>query len=887
MFRPIFRSSSELEAPRPTTTSSEDDRKIGRNMLTRSDDVSRVMAGKKNFVSVKEDGQKVHKQKRLILCNLKETYKCFKDKYPLIKISFSKFAELRPKECILPGANGTHSVCVCTHHENVKLLIDGANIPLLTSNSSVVVNNYKDALSHILCNPPSIYCYLKQCSSCPGPDNIIKHIREQFDAESIEQITYKQWVTVDRTNLETLQSSTDEFLDKLSSKLISLLPHVFIAQQQRIIYHPKLTKMFLPMWCAVSYFTLIAASVQQQDFMVPCLQEIQLHVRLSNIVISWCPVSSQRENFDSPNPIGLRFDDFTEWSYDSKFTAILTKVFKTLDGTLVSVSCTNNNSYENIFHNSYNTYILIIHHRDTTNIVKDMRAQIAKLKEYSDWNPRAMFIVLLTEALTHQEEIAEALLSELWRLSYISNSIVLSPTVDAILKVDLNTADIRPRVNFYTFFPYSPPGNCGNTPKAFLINQWVVGKNGNGRFLGNAMLFPNKIPNDFLGCPIRVSGFVHPPFVGEIKNSSEGGDQLIYENGIGVRIIDVFTKHMNMSIRYMPPNAEMGGHPQENGSWTGVRGELIERKSDITVVGTWNLCHIAKNTECSVTYLMDEMKWFVPCARPYPLWLSIIRVFRYEVWIIIFVSLLLVSIFTCSLLKIRSITIRHNCEFSGYNTYGSCLFNMWGHILGASRASAPNCIPVRGFFLCWLWYCWFINTVYQTFLVGYFVDPGLLHQISSEEELISSDVELGIGAGNISSFPELGKLPHERRIYCEDLDVCVSRIVFEKDISVINSLVDMSYETLSAKTDKTKRFALQTILRNSSQVESSSQSRADAKGTENKMKQANLAAHFTYRKNRRYSPETLDLLHQRKQASALEPGDFGAYSGKERDRRKR
>ncbi|KAJ4446093.1 hypothetical protein ANN_12785 [Periplaneta americana] len=198
----------------------------------RSDDVSRVMAGKKNFVSVKEDGQKVHKQKRLILCNLKETYKCFKDKYPLIKISFSKFAELRPKECILPGANGSHSVCVCTNHENVKLLIDGANIPLLTSNSSVVVNNYKDALSHILCNPPSIYCYLKQCSSCPGPDNIIKHIREQFDAEAIEQITYKQWVIVDRTNLETLQSSTDEFVDKLSSKLLSLLPHVFIAQQQ-------------------------------------------------------------------------------------------------------------------------------------------------------------------------------------------------------------------------------------------------------------------------------------------------------------------------------------------------------------------------------------------------------------------------------------------------------------------------------------------------------------------------------------------------------------------------------------------------------------------------------------------------------------------------------
>lgn len=198
----------------------------------RSDEISRVMPGKKNFVSVKEEGQKVHKQKRLILCNLKETYRCFKDKYPLVKISFSKFAELRPKECILPGANGTHSVCVCIYHENVKLLIEGANIPLLTSNSNMVIKNYKDALLHIICNPPSHHCYLKQCSSCPGPDNIIKHIQQQFDAESVEQVTYKQWVTVDRTNLETLQSSTDDLLDKLSNKLMSLLPHVFIAQQQ-------------------------------------------------------------------------------------------------------------------------------------------------------------------------------------------------------------------------------------------------------------------------------------------------------------------------------------------------------------------------------------------------------------------------------------------------------------------------------------------------------------------------------------------------------------------------------------------------------------------------------------------------------------------------------
>lgn len=90
-----------------------------------SDFMSRVMPGNKNYVTVRENGEKIHKQKRLILSNLKETYHLFKKKYPHLKIGFSKFCELRPKHCVLPGANGTHSICVCAIHENVSKTIIG------------------------------------------------------------------------------------------------------------------------------------------------------------------------------------------------------------------------------------------------------------------------------------------------------------------------------------------------------------------------------------------------------------------------------------------------------------------------------------------------------------------------------------------------------------------------------------------------------------------------------------------------------------------------------------------------------------------------------------------------------------------------------------------
>ena len=53
------------------------------------DDISRIMLGKKDFVSVRQGDQRVHVQKRLLLGNLKEVYQQFKENHPMEKIGFS------------------------------------------------------------------------------------------------------------------------------------------------------------------------------------------------------------------------------------------------------------------------------------------------------------------------------------------------------------------------------------------------------------------------------------------------------------------------------------------------------------------------------------------------------------------------------------------------------------------------------------------------------------------------------------------------------------------------------------------------------------------------------------------------------------------------------
>ena len=59
-----------------------------------NDEHTRLMPGRKDSVSIKRNAQK---QRRLLLCNLKEAYATFKEGQNDIKIGFSKFCSLRRK----------------------------------------------------------------------------------------------------------------------------------------------------------------------------------------------------------------------------------------------------------------------------------------------------------------------------------------------------------------------------------------------------------------------------------------------------------------------------------------------------------------------------------------------------------------------------------------------------------------------------------------------------------------------------------------------------------------------------------------------------------------------------------------------------------------------
>ena len=149
----------------------------------------------------------------MLLCTEYEAFLKFKEDNPDIKVGSSKFTEHKPRNVVLPGSSGTHSVCVCTYHQNPKLMLANSLITSKQEFKKIVGNNegdkfsgqltYNHLLAKIMCNPPSIDCSLGDCKECGNTSDLETLLLEIFDNLNINEITYIQWETTDRTTLTT------------------------------------------------------------------------------------------------------------------------------------------------------------------------------------------------------------------------------------------------------------------------------------------------------------------------------------------------------------------------------------------------------------------------------------------------------------------------------------------------------------------------------------------------------------------------------------------------------------------------------------------------------------------------------------------------------------
>lgn len=191
------------------------------------DDVSRIMPGQRDYVSVVTDGVRQVKQKRLLTMSLRESYVHFLKTHKDVDLSFSSFAALRPKNCRLLSKSGSHNVCVCTIHENVHLI-------LRSLNKNRILSDRKIYMEQLLCaaNLRTDFCHLRMCTDCYDTSISETKILEYLEEKQIMEVTFEQWITTDRCNIEVKTLPSEEFAHFFIEKLDKLVYHDFIKNKQ-------------------------------------------------------------------------------------------------------------------------------------------------------------------------------------------------------------------------------------------------------------------------------------------------------------------------------------------------------------------------------------------------------------------------------------------------------------------------------------------------------------------------------------------------------------------------------------------------------------------------------------------------------------------------------
>lgn len=205
------------------------------NTFYHSDDISRTLPGMHDTVTVRINDVKEKCRKKLLLLTLKEAYLQFKQKFPDNKIGFSKFAELRPKECILPNGKGTHNVCVCTIHQNFKLALENSGI-LKDNPLELADPSYISYVTILLCDEKTPDCWLMECEKCSDSEVLLHMFEEKleryFEEKGQDNVTIHQWVNTDRSNLDIKTLPVEEFIELLFDLLFRLRDYHFIAKDQ-------------------------------------------------------------------------------------------------------------------------------------------------------------------------------------------------------------------------------------------------------------------------------------------------------------------------------------------------------------------------------------------------------------------------------------------------------------------------------------------------------------------------------------------------------------------------------------------------------------------------------------------------------------------------------
>ena len=349
---------------------------------------------------------------------------------------------------------------------------------------------------------------------------------------------------------------------------------------------------------------------------------------------------------------------------------------------------------------------------------QDLTSQIIYLRTLAAWNSRARFIVILENGASQYAEV----LQQLWQLK-LMNSVMLVQ--------EPNTESIK----VYSFYGYGGYRGTCDRPYCRLVNQCIV-LNGQTQLSTNKIIFPDKVPKDMCGWTFQVAAGHIPPYV-ILRELSKEISAVEDTDGLEMNLLKSVGQAMNISVTVLQNSDEFPwGIKTENGTWTGIRGDILYGRSDAGV-DSW-VYSVLENSLSDITfsYYMGRFTIFVPPPKQRPVWLVTARVFDMKTWFSILFSLMFSGVLSYLLAKNSNESSR---------SYGSVIgssVSAFQILLGISVGHLPKSNILRVFVSSWIIYSYFVNMVFQIYVTSLFVNPGFEFPIDDFDDLAESGIVL-------------------------------------------------------------------------------------------------------------------------------------------------
>jgi hypothetical protein len=382
--------------------------------------------------------------------------------------------------------------------------------------------------------------------------------------------------------------------------------------------------------------------------------------------------------------------------------------------------------------------------------------QMEILSLLTEWNPSARFIIVLRCNCQGNDALKLSYVKHIFlelRQAMVYNAVVLIPNSEH-------------RIQCYSWFPYNKTAsNCEEIRDIFLLDTWVSHE-GSGMFVHSMFLYPEKFPKNIGGCPLRIATAIYPPFSFILRDETSS----LEVNGLEPQIIYYIAQELNASAEF------------RQYAYNEVKNKLSDDDSDIAIGNIKYEADSSLQFESTTPHYTETNTWYVPRALQCPRWIVVARVFAVNVWLLLFLTIVL------SALVMHCLSGCLPLEFPQYDKHHSilkCLCISWSVVLGAPAPVMPLGNSTRVLFFFLVIFSMAMGNIFQSYLTSFLVDPGFENQIDTFKELADSGLNIFISE-SFEWYMYYTSVDREKIVSSNDMNLLM-QIAFENTHSALFS----------------------------------------------------------------------------------------------------